>query len=461
ASEPASEPASKPASEPVPAPVSRLRRVARALMAPLLVAGALGGPWLGNAAQAQAAGAQGANETAATPAAGAADGDGGRATTGTMQGSRMPRAPRPGAGAVAPVVPAGACAWPRLDAFIRAHVQADGRVVDTGPPAQTTSEGQSYGMFFALVNNDRSTFDRILGWTQANLAGGDLRTHLPAWRWGARRDGQYGVLDPNAASDSDLWIAYDLAEAGRLWREPRYTAIARAMLALIGSREVFDLPDFGAMLAPGPSGFALAADLWRLNPSYLPMPLLRVAAQLDPGGPWQRIAANTVRFVQATSPRGFAPDWAGYQQGKGFVVDPVNGDVGSYDAIRVYLWAGVTSPADPLSRPLLGALGGMQATLAGNGQLPEKVATLSGFGTGNAPVGFSAALLPYLRANGASPAFAALRGRVAELASHAPLGYYDSVLVLFGEGAADGRFQFTSRGQLQPAWSNLCGTGRR
>lgn len=433
------------------------------LAAPLLAGGMLGGVLLAGNAHAQAAGPQGANETAATPANGAGNGSAAGAAGGTTSvataGTRAPRAMRAGADAPAPAVPAGACNWPRLDAFIRGHVQADGRVIDIGPPAQTTSEGQSYGMFFALVNNDRSTFERILGWTQSNLAGGDLRTRLPAWRWGAGRDGKYGVLDPNAAADADLWIAYDLAEAGRLWREPRYTSLARALVAQIGSREVFDLPDFGAMLAPGPNGFALAADLWRLNPSYLPIPLLRVAAQLDPGGPWQRIAANTVRFVQATSPRGFAPDWAGYQQGKGFVVDPVNGDVGSYDAIRVYLWAGLTAPADPASAPLRAALGGMQAALARNGQLPEKVATLSGIGTGNAPLGFSAALLPYLRANGAGPAFAALRGRVAELASHGPLGYYDSVLVLFGEGAADGRFQFTSRGRLQPAWSNLCGAG--
>lgn len=427
----------------------------------------LGGALLPGTARAQAAGAQSANAAAATPALGAGEGGAAQGGTDGMAKGAANRGPRgagpvrPGADGALPAVPAGACRWPRLDAFLRAHVQADGRVVDAGPPAQTTSEGQSYGMFFALVNNDRASFDRILGWTQSNLAGGDLGTHLPAWRWGAGRDGQYGVLDPNAAADSDLWIAYDLAEAGRLWREPRYTALARRLVTQIGRREVFDLPGVGPLLAPGPGGFALAADLWRLNPSYLPLPLLRVAAQLDPGGPWPRIATNTVRFVQATSPHGFAPDWAAYQSGKGFVVDPVNGDLGSYDAIRVYLWAGLTSPADPLSKPLLAALGGMQAVLIRDGQLPEKVATLSGVGTGTAPVGFLAALLPYLRVNNAGAMLAATRGRVAELASRAPLNYYDSVLVLFGEGAVDGRFQFTPRGRLQPAWSASCGTGAR
>ena len=39
-------------------------------------------------------------------------------------------------------------------------------------------------MFFALVANDRARFDKLLSWTEANLAGGDLTQRLPAWSWG-------------------------------------------------------------------------------------------------------------------------------------------------------------------------------------------------------------------------------------------------------------------------------------
>src|ERR1700753_3405773 len=61
--------------------------------------------------------------------------------------------------------------WPAYRAFVSRFVQQDGRVVDFSTPAQqTTSEGQSYGMFFALVANDRATFDRLLAWTRTNLA---------------------------------------------------------------------------------------------------------------------------------------------------------------------------------------------------------------------------------------------------------------------------------------------------
>ena len=389
----------------------------------------------------------GANGTTAAPVANSSGGD----KSGTVSPKAAPPMP----------VPATACIWPQFDAFIKAHVQADGRVIDYGPPVQTTSEGQSYGLFFALVNNDRSTFDRVLNWTQSNLSAGDLIAHLPAWRWGQRADNSYGVIDQNSAADSDLWIAYDLAEAGRLWREPRYTTIAKAMFVQIANREVFDLPGFGPMLAPGSVGFALAADLWRLNPSYTPLPLLRVAAQLDPTGPWQQIAVNTVKMIQASSPHGFTPDWLAYQTGKGFVVDPVKGDVGSYDAIRVYLWAGLTSRADSQYKPLLAAIGGMQASFARSGQPPEKVATLTGAETGVAPIGFSAALLPYLRATSTPAAYSAARARVDDLVGRAPLRYYDHVLTLFGQGAAEGRYQFNARGRLTPDWSTSCTAGTR
>lgn len=54
-------------------------------------------------------------------------------------------------------------AWPRWDAFKRDFISADGRVIDVGSAdSRTVSEGQAYGLFFALVANDRRMFDTIL-----------------------------------------------------------------------------------------------------------------------------------------------------------------------------------------------------------------------------------------------------------------------------------------------------------
>src|SRR5579864_296187 len=257
------------------------------------------------------------------------------------------------ASSAAAATPAGPCGdWPAYRTFVERFVQADGRVIDFSTPEQkTTSEGQSYGLFFALVANDRATFDRLLGWTRTNLAANQFdpaNVRLPSWAWGKKPDGSYGVLDPNSASDSDLWIAYDLLQAGRLWQEPAYTKLGQALAEQIVRREVADLAGLGPMLLPGPQGFQ-TGDVTRLNPSYLPLPVLRGLAHDLPGGPWNSLAGNGYKLVKTTSPHGFAPDWAAWRAGQ-FVVDPKTGDTGSYDAIRVYLWAGLASSADPLAK---------------------------------------------------------------------------------------------------------------
>ncbi|MEJ0004596.1 MAG: cellulose synthase complex periplasmic endoglucanase BcsZ [Pararobbsia sp.] len=344
------------------------------------------------------------------------------------------------------------CAWPQYDAWLAKIVQPDGRAVDFDTKQQqTTSESQSYAMFFALVANDRASFDRVLQWTRANLAGGRFgpdEARLPAWQWGRRQDGSFGVLDPNSAADSDLWIAYDLFEAGRLWHESGYTETARALLSQIRAHETVELAGLGPVLLPGAQGF-FQDGLARLNPSYTPVFVLRRLAQEDPQGPWNAIAANTAEMIRIVSPRGFVPDWVGFRVGQGFVVDPVEGAEGGYDAIRVYLWAALLPARDPLAARLLGSLGGMRTAIDANGAPPERVDTTTGEGQGAAPVGFWGALWPYLRALDDPRAATLAQQHLA--GDFAQARYYDRALSLFGAGAAEARYRFDLQGWLQPA----------
>ena len=127
-----------------------------------------------------------------------------------------------------------ACQWPAWEQFKNEYVSTEGRVVDPADSRKiTTSEGQSYALFFALAANDRDAFGKLFQWTQNNLAAGDLRAHLPGWLWGKKDDEQWTLLDSNSASDSDLWIAWALLEAGRLWQQPQYTETGKALLARI------------------------------------------------------------------------------------------------------------------------------------------------------------------------------------------------------------------------------------
>ncbi|MEW6344403.1 MAG: cellulose synthase complex periplasmic endoglucanase BcsZ [Pseudomonadota bacterium] len=356
---------------------------------------------------------------------------------------------------------AAQCDWPAYRSFVERFVQADGRVIDYSTPTQqTTSEGQSYGMFFALVANDRATFDRLLGWTRTNLAGNQFdvqKLSLPAWQWGKKPDGSYGVLDPNSASDSDLWIAYDLLQAGRLWHDTGYTKLGEALATQIASKEVVSLAGLGPMLLPGPQGFQ-SGGVTRLNPSYLPLPVLRALARAQPGGPWSKLADNALQLVKTTAPQGFAPDWAAWRAGQ-FVVDPKSGDTGSYDAIRVYLWAGMTASADPLAKPWLAALGGMRNQVAQSGFPPEKVAATTGTVSGEGPLSYWGALAPYFKALGDERGLGLARTHLAALdspvAGREPV-YYDRVLGLFGTGFIDGRYRFDDAGRLVPSWRNAC-----
>ena len=358
---------------------------------------------------------------------------------------------------------AGACpSWPLYTRFVAQFVDGDGRVLDYATPVpRTTSEGQAYGMFFALVANDRPTFDRLLAWTRKHLAANRFEVTdmtLPAWLWGARPDGSVGVVDPNAAADADLWLAYDLLQAGRLWHSPEYTALGRALAARIVRDEVVDVAGLGAMLLPAPNGFR-TPTLTRLNPSYLPLPVLRGLASIDAAGPWHAIAQNTLTLLQASAPHGFAPDWVAWQAGR-FAVDSKTGDLGSYDAIRVYLWAGLSSSADALAKPWLAILGGMGAKVAQTGIAPERVATTTGDSLGEGPLAYWGALAPYLAARGDAHEAALARVRLDALEADAPPGqppvYYDRVLGLFGTGFIDGRYRFDANGHLVPTWRNRC-----
>jgi endo-1,4-beta-D-glucanase Y len=413
------------------------------------------------------------------------------------------------------------CDWPEWEQFKDHYISEEGRVIDPADGRRiTTSEGQSYGLFFALVNDDRETFERLLQWTEAQLARGDLTGFLPAWQWGTRSDGSLGVLDDNSAADSDLWIAYSLLEAGRLWQNHSYQSIGTMLLRRIAREEVARLPGLGPVLLPAPRGFS-GEGRWTLNPSYLPPQLLARFASMQ--GPWQEMRTLLPALLTATAPRGFAPDWIDWQQASGWQVTEGKGSVGSYDGIRVYLWLGMLSEGDPAREALVRHFHPMLAALTGQGVAepvdphtgeasrednPARAALVSHRNPMLAALTEQGAAEPLdpqtgevlreddpardARVHHLNPMLAALTVGVPErvdtqtgevlsrgdhgfaaallpLASGLPLaaqlpqqpliqgdGYYASVLTLFGHGWAQGRFRFAADGTLLPRWSDQC-----
>jgi endoglucanase len=353
----------------------------------------------------------------------------------------------PAAGALAETCPS----WLAWEGFRSRFVNDGGRVIDPSTPSgQTTSEGQAYGLFFALVAGDRRGFDRILHWTEDNLAGGDLTARLPAWQWGKRNDGSWGVIDSNPASDADLWIAYTLGEAGSLWKEPKYAAMGRLIAERALREETTDIPGLGRTLLPGPSGFQPKPGLYRLNPSYMPIQLMRRFASLYPQKEWKQLVTTSIDTLVRSAPLGFAPDWILFKANGGFQPDTDSKAMGGFNAIRTYLWSGMLAENDPARKVLLKTYAPAARYVVQNGVPPLAVDTRTGKTDGAGPTGFSAAVAPLLTAMNMREAAQQQRLRID---AKAPLSrddnYYEQVLVLFDIGWKNGRYRFARDGALQ------------
>jgi len=371
--------------------------------------------------------------------------------------------------------------WPLWQNYATRFVQEDGRVLNSSlNPSESNSEGQSYAMFFALVGNDRARFDKLWTWTKSNMAGNDISHNLFAWLWGKNKDGEWGVIDANSASDADLWIAYSLLEAARIWNVPQYRADAQLVLANVEKTLIVRVPGLGKMLLPGPVGYAYPGGLWRFNPSYQVLAQLRRFNKERPNGGWNEVADSNAKMLADphSNPHGFAANWVGYRATSAtagvFVVDPYSDDLGSYDAIRAYLWAGMSAKSDPLAAPMLKALGGLsRATAASaNGLPPEKVHVLTGEvekNNGYSPLGFSASAMVFFQARGET-ALAQLQkqklddvlGKAMAPSAHdtaQPL-YYDYMLSLFGKGFADQKYRFEQDGTVKLFWEGACAATR-
>jgi endo-1,4-beta-D-glucanase Y len=351
----------------------------------------------------------------------------------------------------------GAQDWPSLwKSYVTGFMDGQIRVIDHDAGDRTTSEGQAYGMFFALVANDRSHFDGLLRWTEKNLADGDLSANLPAWLWGHSAKNQWGLLDKNSAADADIWMAYTLLEAGKAWNEPRYTKIGSSLAHHIATEEVIQVPGLGSALAPGPTGFQHGTS-YRLNASYVPLQLILGLEQMKPDAPWGKVAATVPTLVSDSAPHGFVSDWTEFKTNPGLQAAPT---IGSYDAIRVYLWAGMLDKTTKDRDVLLKSLSGMANSLRTNAIPPAKVRPDGTIEDPKGPVGFSAALIPYAEALQDQQIKNQLMSRVqSELKPQtgllgAPPRYYDQNLALFGLGFSQKQFWFDPNGALELSWKS-------
>jgi endo-1,4-beta-D-glucanase Y len=228
-------------------------------------------------------------------------------------------------------------------AYKARFVTETGRVIDTGNNLISHSEGQGYGMLLAVAANDRPTFDRIWGWTRANLMVRD--DALLAWRWEPGK--RPAVADMNNASDGDILVAWALAEAGEFWNDMSYRAAGRRIAVEVARKTALFKTKMGAILLPAVSGFHEndRPDGPIVNLSYYVFPAFARLKLVAPEADWAGLAQTGLNLLDATrvAAETLPPDWMSL---KDWAYKPADGFPAqfSYNAVRVPLymaWAGV------------------------------------------------------------------------------------------------------------------------
>jgi endoglucanase len=231
-----------------------------------------------------------------------------------------------------PVRGAPALEW---DAFKARFLQSDGRIVDTGNGGISHTEGQGWGLLFAVTFDDPVAFASILDWTTRTLRrSGDA---LHSWRYVPDAGGS--VPDTNNATDGDLFIGMALSRAARRWARPEYATAAvaithdvlRLLVRRVGTRTV---------LMPGVEGFSTERT-HTLNPSYYAFPALQELATRTRDPLWRAMQLDGLalihdgRFGQWMLP----PDWLQISRKDGSLEIAEGWPPRfSYDAIRVPLY---------------------------------------------------------------------------------------------------------------------------
>ncbi|WP_157981279.1 cellulose synthase complex periplasmic endoglucanase BcsZ [Aliidiomarina sanyensis] len=348
--------------------------------------------------------------------------------------------------------------------FLERLVASDGRVIDRSTERRiSTSEGQAYGMWFALLSDDRGTFEKLLQWADANLARGRLGDQLPAWLWGRSDDGDWRILDENPAVDADIWMTYALFAGAERWQEPRYAALAHRL-----SRRILETStrqqNGQRILLPAPFGFT-RDNYVLMNPSYLTLTVFEGLAAYSEDARWLELERSSRRLFLAllNTGNGVVPDWLGVSSPVEIVpfeqLEARDQDVvayGSYDAIRTYLWLWWDAQRQSDER-LFHGLSRIYHLTDERGFPPERLSFHDEVASGIGPIGFSGLLLPVLSSYDAAFGTRSAEEQRNRIQARNPERYqdlyYDQMLLLFGLSAlgcveflSDARLDLTAEG---------------
>jgi len=238
-------------------------------------------------------------------------------------------------------LPSSASAQDLWEQYKAAFISEGGRVIDIYQNHSSHSESQGYGMLLAVAYDDKETFDKISLWTKKNMnKRGDS---LIPWLWGKRKNGEWGVIDLNNATDGDILIALALIKAHEKWNMP--DSLERAKMILKDMRTLLPVKwNDHTLLLASYYGDAFEDGII-LNPSYFIFTAYRKFAEYDDRAFWDNVYDGSMYVLEksAFGSYGMPPEWVKLS-GSDVGLFSKKSALFSYNAVRTLLNLALIEP---------------------------------------------------------------------------------------------------------------------
>jgi endoglucanase len=183
----------------------------------------------------------------------------------------------------------------------------------------------------------------------------------------------------------------------------------------------------------------------------MPLQILQCFEKTFDNKQWSKLLDSSYQFILASSPEGFSPDWIEFDFDKGLQFGQ---NIGSYNAIRVYLWGGMLNSEAKFNVQLKTHLQPMVNFFIQNHFVPTEINVVSLDYKGQGDMGFLASILPLVHTSKNKKSVDLLLSLIDEKKIIAQNNYYQHALSLFALGWYHQKYRFLANGCLQVPWKN-------
>lgn len=190
-------------------------------------------------------------------------------------------------------------------AFLTRYLLSDGRVIRRDQGGDTVSEGQGYAMLLAVAVGNERDFNLAWQWDKANL---QLPDRLSSYHW---QDGT--VIGKDPATDADLDMAWALVLGAKRFDQPADRVSGLQIASAILANETVNAGGHLELVA-GPWARSVP---YAVDPSYFAPEAMAALAKASGDSRWTALARDSDELLlslsKGQSTLELPPDWADLQ----------------------------------------------------------------------------------------------------------------------------------------------------